>query len=312
MKHLPNILSASRIALCLPLLLADAMTVPFWVLYVIAGTTDMLDGFLARRWGVESKFGARLDSLADFVLVLAVGYKLFPWLKLPTALWMMVGLGANVFADFLASWTDFLGGKSGAYRDVLDELFADVRKQMIDKATDVGANAILGFRLSFNELSGKQKSMLMLSGYGTLALVEPNKFERLEKIQKLKSFLSEGLLTQDEYDEEETKISSMYENFIFDDTTQSIEDFIDMNVSAEQNDSEQIFDNIWKLSVEGIQEAELPFVLKGNTSKEVLGNLLKEERYNEAGKYYMEKSKVDANAAYEFIFNIISQGSQSL
>ena len=51
MKHLPNILSASRIALCPPLLLADAMTVPFWVLYVIAGTTDMLDGFLARRWG---------------------------------------------------------------------------------------------------------------------------------------------------------------------------------------------------------------------------------------------------------------------
>ena len=151
----------------------------------------------------------------------------------------------------------------------------------------------------------------MLSGYGTLALVEPNKFERLEKIQKLKSFLSEGLLTQQEYDEEEKKISSMYENFIFDDTTQSIEDFIDMNVSAQDN-SEQIFDNIWKLSVEGIQEAELPFVLKGNTSKEVLGNLLKEERYNEAGKYYMEKSRVDANEAYEFIFNIISQGNASL
>ena len=68
------------------------MTLPFWVLYVIAGTTDMLDGFLARRWGVESKFGARLDSLADFVFVLAVGYKLFPWLKLPTALWIIIGL----------------------------------------------------------------------------------------------------------------------------------------------------------------------------------------------------------------------------
>ena len=73
MKHIPNILSASRIALCLPLLLVDTMTMPFWVLYVIAGTTDMLDGFLARRWGVEGKFGARLDSLADFVFVLAVG-----------------------------------------------------------------------------------------------------------------------------------------------------------------------------------------------------------------------------------------------
>ena len=98
MKHIPNILSASRIALCLPLLLADAMTVPFWVLYVIAGTTDMLDGFLARRWGVEGKFGARLDSLADFVFVLAVGYKLFPWLKLPATLWVMIGLIALVKA----------------------------------------------------------------------------------------------------------------------------------------------------------------------------------------------------------------------
>ena len=96
MKHIPNFLSASRITLCLPLLLVDAMTVPFWVLYVIAGTTDMLDGFLARQWGVESKFGARLDSLADFVFVLAVGYKLYPWLKLSAALWMMIGLIALV------------------------------------------------------------------------------------------------------------------------------------------------------------------------------------------------------------------------
>ena len=96
MKQIPNIISAARIALCLPLLMADAMTVPFWVLYVTVGTTDMLDGFLARRWGVESKFGAKLDSLADFVFVLAVGYKLFPWLKLPVALWMMIGFIAVV------------------------------------------------------------------------------------------------------------------------------------------------------------------------------------------------------------------------
>ena len=99
MKRIPDFLSMSRIALCLPLLLVDAMTVPFWVLYVTAGTTDMLDGFLARRWGVESKFGARLDSLADFIFVLAVGYKLFSWLKLPTALWMMIGLIAMMKAS---------------------------------------------------------------------------------------------------------------------------------------------------------------------------------------------------------------------
>jgi CDP-diacylglycerol--glycerol-3-phosphate 3-phosphatidyltransferase len=96
MKQIPDLLSMSRIVLCLPLLMVDAMTTPFWVLYLIAGLTDILDGFLARRWGVESKFGAKLDSLADFVFVLVVGYKLFPWLKLPTALWMMIGLVALV------------------------------------------------------------------------------------------------------------------------------------------------------------------------------------------------------------------------
>ena len=101
--NLPNLLSASRIALCLPLLMVDAMTVPFWVLYLVAGVTDMLDGFLARRWGVESRFGARLDSVADFVFVLAVGYKLFPWLKLPAALWMMIGLIALVKAVYAVS-----------------------------------------------------------------------------------------------------------------------------------------------------------------------------------------------------------------
>ena len=96
MKRIPDLLSMSRIVLCLPLLMVDAMTVPFWVLYVIAGLTDILDGFLARRWGVESKLGARLDSLADFVFVLTVGYKFFPLLKLPDTLWMMIGLIALI------------------------------------------------------------------------------------------------------------------------------------------------------------------------------------------------------------------------
>ena len=108
----------SRIVLCLPLLMVDAMTVPFWTLYVAAGTTDMLDGFLARRWGVESKFGARLDSLADFMLVLAVGYKLFPYMKLPTALWMMIGLIAlvkmvNAICSYVVRhWIEYLHTKA--------------------------------------------------------------------------------------------------------------------------------------------------------------------------------------------------------
>ena len=73
MKRIPDLLSASRIVLCLPLLLVDAMTLPFWVLYLIAGLTDMLDGFLARRWGV-------VDDVTGFLLfvgMIAIGQSYF-------------------------------------------------------------------------------------------------------------------------------------------------------------------------------------------------------------------------------------------
>ncbi len=53
----------------------------------------MLDGFLARRWKVESLFGARSDSMADFLFVLTVGYKLFPCLRhLPLSIWIAMSL----------------------------------------------------------------------------------------------------------------------------------------------------------------------------------------------------------------------------
>ena len=149
MKQIPNLLSALRIVLCLPLLMVDAMSVPFWMLYVIAGTTDMLDGFLARRWGVESQFGARLDSLADFVFVLAVGYKLFPWLKLPAALWMMIAFIAMV--KIVNVWSSesrqtCLDGRVVTDKDKVNAISAYiVRRRMVFLHTK--ANKLTGFLL---------------------------------------------------------------------------------------------------------------------------------------------------------------------
>ena len=89
--YIPNLLSVSRIVLCLPLFLVDP-TALFWMLYLLIGATDILDGFLARRWKVESEMGAKLDSIADCIFVITVGYKLFPLLiLLPLPLWIMLG-----------------------------------------------------------------------------------------------------------------------------------------------------------------------------------------------------------------------------
>ena len=96
-KHIPNFLSVLRMVLSLALLMVGSKTVFFWALYLFAGVTDMLDGFLARRWKVESKVGARLDGIADFVFVMVVGCKLLPsLLSIPVVLWIMVGVVALV------------------------------------------------------------------------------------------------------------------------------------------------------------------------------------------------------------------------
>lgn len=71
MFDLPNLLSLSRIAALLPILLLLATGESWWAaaLFVAAAATDLLDGYLARRLGKVSAFGATLDPIADKVLV---------------------------------------------------------------------------------------------------------------------------------------------------------------------------------------------------------------------------------------------------
>ena len=71
MLDLPNLLSLSRIAALLPLALLLAMGQAWWAaaLFVAAAATDLLDGYLARRQGKVTAFGATLDPIADKVLV---------------------------------------------------------------------------------------------------------------------------------------------------------------------------------------------------------------------------------------------------
>ena len=38
----------------------------FYILYLFCGLTDMIDGAIVRKTGAVSKFGARLDTIADF------------------------------------------------------------------------------------------------------------------------------------------------------------------------------------------------------------------------------------------------------
>ncbi len=71
--RIPDMLSYSRIAMIPPLLLIAFLRLQktFFVVYSLTLLTDCFDGYLARRWKVESELGAAADAVPDLVLGIA-------------------------------------------------------------------------------------------------------------------------------------------------------------------------------------------------------------------------------------------------
>jgi cardiolipin synthase len=69
LRALPNILSSSRVVLAAAFVLVDDANIRL-ALVALAGLTDVLDGWIARRARVTSKWGALIDPIADRVFAL--------------------------------------------------------------------------------------------------------------------------------------------------------------------------------------------------------------------------------------------------
>ena len=91
-----NTISLFRIAAGIVLLFCPAFSPAFYVFYIAAGLSDMLDGFVARKTDTVSKLGARLDTMADFVLVVVCLIKLLPVLHIPAWLYAWIGIIALI------------------------------------------------------------------------------------------------------------------------------------------------------------------------------------------------------------------------
>ena len=92
LAQLPNALTIFRLLLIpvFVVLMIEAGDAPSWpagIVFGVAGATDQVDGFLARRWHVESHFGKIADPLADRLMIdaaviLLVVYGRLPWIGL--------------------------------------------------------------------------------------------------------------------------------------------------------------------------------------------------------------------------------------
>lgn len=101
MKQLPNAITIARLG-SVPVLLALAryeMETPFAVLLFIALGSDVIDGWLARALRVVSPAGAMLDSIADALLMLTIGYGIWVfhpvvYLEYGVFVWIVICLWA--------------------------------------------------------------------------------------------------------------------------------------------------------------------------------------------------------------------------
>jgi uncharacterized protein YbjQ (UPF0145 family) len=77
-------------------------------------------------------------------------------------------MGANIVRDFLASITDVVGGRSGAYENKLKDARDIAIGEMVEQARRMGANAIVGIDIDYEVV---REGMLMVAVSGTAVRV---------------------------------------------------------------------------------------------------------------------------------------------
>ena len=101
-----NVITGIRIACSLTLIFCPTFSTWFYVFYIVGGISDIFDGIVARCFGTETRFGARLDTIADTVFVWIVLIKVV--LSVSVLIWLIVWIaclavikGINLIGGFL-------------------------------------------------------------------------------------------------------------------------------------------------------------------------------------------------------------------
>ena len=87
-KHIANLLTGCRILGSIVLMFFPAFSPGFYITYLLCGFSDMIDGTIARKTNSTSSFGSKLDTVADFLFIVAAMLKLLPAIHIPPWLWI--------------------------------------------------------------------------------------------------------------------------------------------------------------------------------------------------------------------------------
>ena len=99
MKNIANYISISRIIMTIVLLFPKTFSKTFYIIYIYCGLSDILDGFLARKYKITSQFGAKIDSIADMLFVGIALLKILPVIEISIGIyiWIIIIVLIKVF-----------------------------------------------------------------------------------------------------------------------------------------------------------------------------------------------------------------------
>jgi len=101
--------------------------------------------------------------------------------------------GTNLFSDFLGGLTDVFGGRSQSYQKQLTSLYNEAIERIKFAAYEIGANCIVGLNIDMDEISGKGKSMFMLTAIGTAVILEKEVTEKSSLTKSDEKFENVGV-----------------------------------------------------------------------------------------------------------------------
>lgn len=110
-----------------------------------------------------------MDGVKIFTTPILDGIKIAEYKGLVTARTVRA---VNIIRDFFTSFRDVFGGRSQSYQTVMSEMQAEVIREIQTQAHNIGANAIVGFTIDFENIGAKGKSLLMAFAKGTAVVIE--------------------------------------------------------------------------------------------------------------------------------------------
>ena len=81
-------------------------------------------------------------------------------------------IGDNIYKDLFSGVRDVVGGRTSRYEEELQKARDIAFESMKEKAEVLGANAIIGLKISYDNLGGTMGNTILVAAYGTAILYE--------------------------------------------------------------------------------------------------------------------------------------------